>query len=322
VSMGAAQKSDRHPIRFVSDGCQIAGWLHQPASSPPWRVVVQGPGWLELACSTISEPYHEGFVAAGFAVLTFDYRGFGESEGPHGWIRPEWQIEDILASIAWLATRDDIDAGRLGLFAVGGTGGGNAIYVAAREPRVKALCAMSVVADGPDWLHRMRREHEWIEFRQRVAENRERMTVGGKDELIDPREELMVASPERRATTVRASDDKRVGADFRLSSAEHLMRFRPLDVVGHISPRALLLTAVEDDVVTPADHAVSLYERAGPPKKLIQMSGVSHYDSYSRYFDRLLPTFVDWYERHLVRTPLAIRESLAVEKEREQWADT
>jgi pimeloyl-ACP methyl ester carboxylesterase len=300
---------------FFSHGARLAGVLHTPdTGGGPWPVVMQGPGWLELACSAISEPYHAGFTAAGYAVVTLDYRGFGESEGPRGWLRPQDQIEDIHAAIAWTSSRAELDLDRLGLFAIGGTGGGNAIYVAAAEPRVKALCAMSVVADGPDWLHRMRREYEWVAFKRRVEENRRRVAAGGIDELVDPREDLMVATPERRATQVRASDDNRVGAGFRLSSAESLMRYRPIDVVDRISPGAVLLTAVVDDVVTPEDHAVALYEKAGVPKKLIRMSGVSHYDSYSKGMDRLLPAFLDWYGRHLVHGDMTTREQAGPER--------
>src|SRR5207253_3087410 len=101
---------------------------------------------LELACSSISEPYHDGFVEAGFAVATFDYRGFGESGGPRGWLRPHDQVEDILAAIAWATSREELDAERLGLFGLGGTGGGNAVYAAAYDSRVRAVCALSVVA--------------------------------------------------------------------------------------------------------------------------------------------------------------------------------
>ena len=86
------------------------------------------------------------------------------------------------------------------------------------------------------------------------------------------------------------------------------MRYRPLDVVDRISPRALLLTAVAEDVVTPEDHAVALYERAGAPKKLMRMTGVNHYDSYSRFREQLLAAFIDWYRRHLTHVALTMRE--------------
>lgn len=292
-------------VSFFSEGSKMAGVLHVPDARQDARppIILQGPGWLETACSPTSEPYHRGLVEAGYALLQFDYRGYGGSEGERGWIRPQDQIEDIHNAIAYLRTRDDVDIGRLGLFGVGGTGGGNAIYVAAAEPLVRCVAVQTVVADGPEWLRRMRREHEWVDFKRRVDENRLRRVRGGEDELVEPREELMVATPERKAERSRAVDDAKVGGGFHLSSAESLMRYRPLDVVDRIAPRALLLTCVEDDVVTPADHAIALYERAGAPKKLIRQSGVKHYESYTKNYDLLLAQILDWYGRHL--SPLA-----------------
>ena len=44
------------------------------------------------------------------------------------------------------------------------------------------------------------------------------------------------------------------------------MRYRPIDHVHRIAPRAVLITCIADDAVTPEDHAVALYERAGRPR--------------------------------------------------------
>ena len=37
------------------------------------------------------------------------------------------------------------------------------------DDRVKAMVSQVPIADGRDWLHRMRREHEWLEFLERLA---------------------------------------------------------------------------------------------------------------------------------------------------------
>ena len=287
---------------FHSDGLKLAATIHKPdgAGDAPLPVLVDGVGWLGTQCSEISEIFHERLVAGGYAVLTFDNRGFGESEGERGWIRPFDQIYDLLNAIVFARTRGDLDDSRLGLFGFGGTGGGNAIIAAALEPRVKAVVIQSGVADGPDWMHRMRREYEWVAFKERVDRNRLARVLGEPGELVDPREELMVATPERKQkATFRHSDDQKVGGDFHLATAEFLLQYRPLDYVHRIAPRAFLITSVEDDVVSPEDHAQALFEKAGAPKKLISQTGVTHYEAYLKNLDVTMPQFLEWYDRHL-----------------------
>src|SRR5439155_772578 len=75
-------------------------------------------------------------------------------------------------AFAYMRGRDDIDPGRGAIFGSGGTGGGNAILVAAAEPDARATISQVPVADGSDWLHRMRQEHEWVAFLASVDEDR------------------------------------------------------------------------------------------------------------------------------------------------------
>jgi pimeloyl-ACP methyl ester carboxylesterase len=283
-------------VSFFSGGLNLVATLHLPANSNP-AILIHGPGWLELRCSALSEPYHQGFVEAGFAVLNFDGRGFGDSEGERGWLRPFDQVEDILAAIAYVRTREDL--GPIGLYGVGATGGGNAIYAAAADDAVKATVAQTVVTTGPEWLRHMRREYEWVEFLERVDRNRLRRALDNSDEMIEPREDIMIATPERRASGARKGDDIKVGGDFHLSMVEGLLRYRPIDVVGRIAPRAVLMTCVENDDITPDVHAIRMYEAAGSPKRLVRQLGVRHYESYRRNQDLLHAEFVAWYRRFL-----------------------
>ena len=69
-------------VAFYSDGLRIAAWWRTPdASDGQIRAIVQGPGWLGLTDAKLYVRYHEALTAAGFGVLVFDYRGFGDSEG-------------------------------------------------------------------------------------------------------------------------------------------------------------------------------------------------------------------------------------------------
>ncbi|HYU21167.1 MAG TPA: alpha/beta fold hydrolase [Chloroflexota bacterium] len=303
-------------VEFFSDGVRLCGLLRLPdrPAAEPLPALVHPPGWLGLADARSYVPWHEGLTEAGYAVLAFDYRGFGNSEGERGWVKPEWQLDDLLNAVTYLETRPEVNPRRIGSFGIGGTGGGNAILAAGVDKRLGCVVAQSVVADGADWLHQMRREYEWVDYLRRIEEDRRRWVLEGTGEKVDPREDLMVATPERKVVDHKKDVDARIERDFFLRSADYIMRYRPIDVVDRISPRALLITSVEDDVVTPEDHALALYERAGPPKKLIRQTETSHYRSYTENFSALMPQIVDWYDRYLKYSPIESREARLTEE--------
>jgi dipeptidyl aminopeptidase/acylaminoacyl peptidase len=146
-------------VSFFSEGVRIAGILRLPDSSDqPCPAIVQGPGWLGLKDAKLYLRYHTALTDAGFAVLIFDYRGFGDSEGANNILLPAMQLEDLINAVTYLTTRDDIDPDNIGAFGSGGTGGGNSIMLAAHDSRVSCAVSQVPVADGEDWLHRMRPE--------------------------------------------------------------------------------------------------------------------------------------------------------------------
>src|SRR3989454_5846113 len=288
-------------VSFYSEGAKVKGILRLPEETVSGRrpAIVQGPGWLGLMDSKLYERYHRSFTEAGYAVLVFDYRGFGDSEGEKGLILPQLQAEDIRNAITYLETRPEVDSRRIGLFGSGGTGGANPIYVAAIDHRVKCVVSNYAFASGREWLRSMRREYEWLEFLRRLEEDPKRRGLGGSGGMGRPPEEMMVATPEREETTVKADVDYRIPQRGLLRSAEGLMGFSPEDYVSRISPRAILFIATENDAVTPEDQTFRLYEKAGQPKKLILQKETSHYKAYADYFDQVTPQIIEWYDRYL-----------------------
>ncbi len=247
-------------VTFYSEGAQVEGLLRLPDEGDgPFRGIVQGPGWLGLKDAKLYVPYHEALTRAGFAVLIFDYRGFGGSEGPTNILLPAMQLEDLINAVTYLRSRDDIDADNIGVFGSGGTGGGNAIVLAAADPRVGCAVSQVPVADGADWLHRMRSEHEWLAFLERLEADRMLRVTTGKGELVHPREEIMVPTPERKASNIKGDVDSRIPSSVQLRSAEAILEYKPIDVVGNIAPRGLLIIGVED---TPKRSS----ERPGIPR--------------------------------------------------------
>lgn len=284
-------------VEFYSHGQAMAGILRTPDTDGVHPGLVQGPGWLGLKDANLYLPYHQALTAAGFAVLIFDYRGFGESAGDRGVLSPRNQLEDLVSAVDYLEARDDIASNGYGVFGSGGTGGGNAVLLAATDSRVECAVSQVPVADGADWLRRMRREYEWQEFLQRLADDRKKRVMTGEGEKVHPREEIMVPTPERRATDVKGDVDDKVPTSVPLAAAEEIMAYRPIDAAPHAG--RLMVIAVENDPVTPTDHATALYEAAPEPKKLILQRDTTHYAAYRQYGPVVIPRIVDWFETHL-----------------------
>jgi uncharacterized protein len=299
-------------VRFYSRGVPLAGSLYLPDGTTvdrPVPAVAQGPGWLGLRDARLYAPYHRALLSAGIAVLVFDYRGFGDSEGDATYLDPMAQVEDWRNAITYLETRPEIDARRIGAFGSGGTGGGNAVMIAGLDERVLATVSQVPIADGRDWLHRMRREYEWLEFLARLEADRRARVTSGTGERVAPRDGIMIPTPERRTTTVKSDVDARIPDEVELASAEAIFAYRPVDVVDRIAPRALMLICVEHDATTPEDHARALYERARAPKRLVVQTGTTHYAAYAQYRDLVTPLIVDWFRRYLVNGDITIHEA-------------
>jgi dipeptidyl aminopeptidase/acylaminoacyl peptidase len=285
-------------VEFFSEGERIAGlWRTPDDASIPLRAIVQGPGWLGLKDAKLYVRYHEALTDAGFGVLIFDYRGFGDSAGARE-LSPRRQLEDLRNAVTYLPTRADVEADAIGVFGTGGTGGGNAVLLAGADPRVRAAVSQVPVADGRDWLHRMRSEYEWLEFLAALEEDRRTRVLTGSGRRVHPREEIMVPTPERRATTIKADVDDRIPTDVSLAAAEEILDYRPIDAARRLKT-PLLVIGVEGDATTPTDHAVALYEAAQGPRRLVMQRHTTHYAAYDRYWTTVTPLIVEWFDRHL-----------------------
>lgn len=294
-------------VQFYSEGERVSGlWRTPDAGAGPWRAIVQGPGWLGLKDAKLYVRYHEALTDAGFAVLVFDYRGFGDSGGRRDLLSPTGQLRDLLNAVTYLTIRDDADADAIGVFGTGGTGGGNAVLLAAADPRVKAAVSQVPVADGADWLHRMRHEHEWLSFLRALDEDRRERVRTGAGRSLHPREEIMVPTPERRATTVKADVDDRIPTAVSMASVEEILDYRPVDAAARLTT-PLLVLGVEDDATTPTDHAVRLYEAARGPKALLMQRHTSHYAAYDRYWAETTPRIVEWFDRYVRPSDVLVR---------------
>jgi pimeloyl-ACP methyl ester carboxylesterase len=122
---------------FRSGAGRCAATVRLPRSDGPHPGVVIAHGF---ACHRHMRltPFVDALVDAGVAVLTFDPRHLGESEGePRRLVDPERMVEDTHAAVAHL--RSWPGAGEaVGLLGIS-LGGGLAMQVAIEDPSVAAL---------------------------------------------------------------------------------------------------------------------------------------------------------------------------------------
>lgn len=298
-------------VNFYSRGVRLEGLWRLPDKDQPlesWPAIVQGPGWLGLKESKLYVRYHEALVDAGFGVLVFDYRGCGTSEGDRSVLSPAAQLEDLVAAVSYVSGREDVDPDRIGAFGTGGTGGGNVVLLARHDRRVRAVVSQVPVADGEDWLHRMRSEEDWLRFLLALEEDRRLRAATGRGRLVDPRKEIMVATAERAASGAKADVDSKAPQLVSLEAADEILQYRPVDAANGLTT-PLLVIGVEDDAVTPTDHAVRIYDVAVGPRQLIIQRKTTHYAAYDRYWSRVTPEIVGWFRRHLESPDLVVRSA-------------
>ena len=285
-------------VEFFSEGERISAlWRTPDGAAGRLKAIVQGPGWLGLKDAKLYVRYHEALTEAGYGVLVIDYRGFGDSGGARE-LSPHRQLEDLVNAVTYLTTREDVEPDAIGTFGTGGTGGGNSILLAAADPRVLAVVSQVPVADGRDWLHRMRSESDWLAFLNALDEDRKLRVTTGEGRRVHPREEIMVPTAERRTTTVKADVDDRIPSAVSLAAADEILAYRPVDAAQNLTT-PLLVIGVEGDATTPTDHATALYEAARGPRRLVMQRHTTHYAAYDRYWTTVTPLIVDWFDTHL-----------------------
>jgi len=128
------------PAREVSftsrDGTRLAGWLIPPPdSTTPAPGIVLSHGHGRSRAELL--PHADFLHRAGFALLTFDYRHRGQSEGDAVTMGVREQ-DDLLGAIDELARQPEVDGERIGVLGMS-MGSVVAIMVAARDERVGAL---------------------------------------------------------------------------------------------------------------------------------------------------------------------------------------
>src|SRR5438105_4153866 len=212
-------------VRIESSGLQLAGFVSRPAASAaggartrPGLVLCHGfpTEGKRARVSGQTYPQLADRIAAdaGWTVLTFNFRGTGESEGDfslNGWLADLRNAIDYLLDVEHTA----------GVWLTGfSTGGALAVCTAGEDERVRGVASLGAPADFHDWL-------------------------------ADPKRFLEHA---RSVGVIRTAG---FPVDFEAWVRE-LRETRPLQLVGKIPPRRVLIVHGAIDDVVPIMDARAL----------------------------------------------------------------
>jgi uncharacterized protein len=135
--------ADRIALTFASGRDSCSAW-HYPGSNGACVVLATGAA---ITKEPGADRFAARFQAAGFTVLSFDYRRFGASGGtPRQVLRRREQVEDLKAAIAFAARLSDVDADRIAAW--GFSLGGGYVLEVASEAKLAAAIAQTPFVDG------------------------------------------------------------------------------------------------------------------------------------------------------------------------------
>jgi pimeloyl-ACP methyl ester carboxylesterase len=156
---------------------------------------------------------HANFLhRAGYAVLMFDYRHRGESDGNAITMAVREQ-DDLLGAIDYACSRPEVDAGRIAVEGLS-MGSGVAILVAARDQRVRAVVAECPYATYQGMMSKALRHYGRLpsyplaDLARLVLEWR----IGGSLEGAQPSHAVAAISP-RPVFIIADEHDEVIGCD-------------------------------------------------------------------------------------------------------------
>ncbi|MBB4664000.1 alpha/beta hydrolase [Conexibacter arvalis] len=304
---------DRSEVTFDSWGDRCAAWLYRPApeqaAADPRGLpcVVMAHGFAGVREARL-DAFAERFAGAGFAVLLFDYRGFGASEGsPRQLLSIPRQLADWAAALAYARTLDGVDRERIAAWGTSFSGG-HVVTTAARDLGLAAAIAQAPFADGLHQALALPLPHA-LRLTAAALRDETGALVGAPPRMV-----AAVGPPGSRA--VMNSPDAEpgyraivpVGSPWRNEVAARiclrLTAYRPVRRAAQVRC-PLLVVVCDDDVVTPPAAALKV-ARAAPRGELVRYAGAGHFDIYvGDLFERAAADQIAFLTQHLLAAPAA-----------------
>lgn len=241
---------------------------------------------------------------AGFAVLLFDYRGFGDSDGePRRVLSVPMQHQDWRAAVAYARTLPGVDASHVVAWGTS-FAGGHVLHLAAEDQDLAAVVAQVPHVSGPVAV---RSVPVRISVRLILAGLRD--AIGAKlgrsprrvPAVGQPGEIAMMTAPDAwpLARRLAAADLERFDRENSVAAriALWMATYSPGRRADRITAPTLVQIALKD-IVTPVEVAKKAAARI--PRAEVKTYDCSHFEPYlDPYFDTVVGDQIDFLTRTL-----------------------
>ncbi len=303
---GLVHSDRRWDVTFEVEGISISAWLYLPRgqSSPvPCIVMAHGLGGTKK----MLEQYATRFQDAGMAVLLFDYRYLGESNGePRQLIWIPYQLQDYAAAVAYARSLKEVNAERIGLWGTS-LSGGHVLVTAARDSGIACVSAQCPLLDGlaasEQQLHRL-----GIKYALRMLGHAQRDLVRSwlglsphKIPIVGRTGSLALMSDDDAWDFFAqyAPDDFVNEACARI--AIRIDKYRPIEQVHKIS-RPVLLQTCDHDFALPSTVVDRAASRLGGLAQIVRYP-IGHFDIYrGSHFETAVSRQIEFFSKHLFLT--------------------
>jgi hypothetical protein len=297
-------------VEFQSQGTTVRGTLYLPAGDPrDLPGVVMAGGWCYVK-ELVLPHYAAAIAERGIAVLAFDYRTFGDSDGaPRLDIDPWGQIEDYRNGLDSLGDDARVDADRLGAWGISYSGG-HVLILGALDDRVKAVVSTIPVIEGELNMRRVHGEERYKDLLELIKSDRRSRYEGNEPGLIP----FHVADPTKDLATWPFADSEPVFAKLQetdapnfenfstIESVERMLAYTVFPYVKRLGKTPTMMVLTENDHKTLVDLEIEAFNQISSPIKQCEiLPALNHTSLYedARHTRTAAAPAADWFERHL-----------------------
>ncbi|EFO2517740.1 hypothetical protein B6Q94_23740 [Escherichia coli] len=243
--------------------------------------------------------FAEVFTQAGFVTITFDYRGFGDSDGERGRLIPEMQIDDIVTVINWAKEQPFIDKERVGLWGTS-LGGGHVFGAAVKGGGVKCIVSQLAFADGEKNITHHMSSEEKKEFISTLEKLDAVKKASGREKFVSI---TRVLNDNESKKFFEENRTQYPDMDIKIPflTVKEMLDYKPVQYAAQVTCPSLIVVA-EKDTVNPKEQGIELYNSVmHEDKQLYFVNNARHYDTYSgEYFNEISAVETEWFKYYLL----------------------